>query len=120
MDSLWIILIFCTVFLVLLHSCFKASQTEENASSTPAPPPPSFSRSHQLRQNGNAELNRQHKNFERSSKYVDLVKRVELLEANTHYALIKDQRGATKNAFGTRSSSFSNQQNLEVRGKTIR
>ena len=68
MDSLWIISIFCTVFFVLLHSCFKASQTEENASSTPAPPPPSFSRSHQLRQNGNAELSRQHKNFGRSSK----------------------------------------------------
>ena len=69
MDSLWIILIFCTVFLVLLHSCFKASQTEENASSTPAPPPLSSSRSHPLLKHyRNAELNRQHKNFGRISK----------------------------------------------------
>ena len=36
------------------------------------------------------------KEFEKSSKYDDLVKRVELLEANPHYALIKDQRANTK------------------------
>ena len=36
------------------------------------------------------------RNFEKSSKNDDLVKRVELLEANSHYALIKDQRGNTK------------------------
>ena len=36
------------------------------------------------------------RNFEKSSKNDDLVKRVELLEANPHYALIKDQRGNTK------------------------
>ena len=36
------------------------------------------------------------RNFEKSNKNDDLVKRVELLEANPHYALIKDQRGNTK------------------------
>ena len=36
------------------------------------------------------------RNFEKSSKNDDLVKRVELLEANPHYALIKDQKGNTK------------------------
>ena len=36
------------------------------------------------------------RNFEKSNKNDDLVKRVELLEANPHYALIKDQRGITK------------------------
>ena len=34
--------------------------------------------------------------FEKSNKYYELVKRVESLEANPHYALIKDQRGITK------------------------
>ena len=36
------------------------------------------------------------RNFDRSNKNDELVKRVELLEANPHYALIKDQRGITK------------------------
>ena len=36
------------------------------------------------------------RNFERSNKNDELIKRMELLEANPHYALIKDQRGITK------------------------
>ena len=36
------------------------------------------------------------RNFERSNKNDELVKKVELLEANPHYALMKDQRGITK------------------------
>ena len=36
------------------------------------------------------------RNFERSNKNDELVKKVELLEANPYYALIKDQRGITK------------------------
>ena len=36
------------------------------------------------------------RNFEKSNKNDELVKRVDLLEANPHYALIKDQRGITK------------------------
>ena len=36
------------------------------------------------------------RNFEKSNKNDELVKRVELLETNPHYALIKDQRGITK------------------------
>ena len=36
------------------------------------------------------------KNFEKSSKDDDLVKRMDLLEANPHYAMMKDQRGNTK------------------------
>ena len=36
------------------------------------------------------------KNFEKSNKNDDLVKRKELLEANPHYAMIKDQRGNMK------------------------
>ena len=36
------------------------------------------------------------RNFERSNKNDELVKKVELLEANPRYALIKDQRGITK------------------------
>ena len=36
------------------------------------------------------------RNFEKSNKNDELVKRVELLEASPHYALIKDQRGITK------------------------
>ena len=36
------------------------------------------------------------RNFERSNKNDELVKKVELLEANPHYALIKDQKGITK------------------------
>ena len=36
------------------------------------------------------------RNFERANKNDELVKKVELLEANPHYALIKDQRGITK------------------------
>ena len=36
------------------------------------------------------------KNFEKSNKNDDLVKRVDLLEANPHYAVIKDRRGNTK------------------------
>ena len=36
------------------------------------------------------------KNFEKSNKNDDLVKRVDLLEANPHYAVIKDRRGNIK------------------------
>ena len=36
------------------------------------------------------------RNFERSNKNDELVKKVELLEANPHYALIKDQKGIQK------------------------
>ena len=36
------------------------------------------------------------RNFDKSNKNEDLVERVELLEANPHYALIQDQRGITK------------------------
>ena len=36
------------------------------------------------------------RNFEKANKNDELVKQVELLEANPHYALIKDQRGITK------------------------
>ena len=35
------------------------------------------------------------RNFKKSNKNDELVERVELLEANPHYALIKDQRGIT-------------------------
>ena len=36
------------------------------------------------------------RNFERSNKNDELVKKVELLEANPHYAVVKDQKGITK------------------------
>ena len=36
------------------------------------------------------------KNFEKSNKNDGLVKRVDLLEANPHYAVIKDRKGNTK------------------------
>ena len=36
------------------------------------------------------------RNFERSNKNDSLVKQVELIQANPHYAVIKDQRGITK------------------------
>ena len=36
------------------------------------------------------------RNFKRSNKNDELLKKVELLEANPHYALIKDQKGITK------------------------
>ena len=36
------------------------------------------------------------RNYERSNKNDELVKKVELLEANPNSALIKDQRGITK------------------------
>ena len=61
------------LFIVLSSSCNK-SQTDENTSSTPTPPPlptntgyylSNFSRSHQLRQSSNAQLSRQHGNFRR-------------------------------------------------------
>ena len=61
------------LFIVLSSSCNK-SQTDENTSSTPTPPPlptntgyylSNFSRSHQLRQSSNAQLSRQHRNFRR-------------------------------------------------------
>ena len=36
------------------------------------------------------------RNFERSNKNDELVKKVELLEANPHFAVVKDQKGITK------------------------
>ena len=61
-------------YVVCCPSC-KSSQTDENASSTPAPPPPintghlsNFSRTHQLRQNRNAKLSRQQRNFGKIGK----------------------------------------------------
>ena len=54
-------------------------------------------------------------NFEKSSKNDDVVKRVDLLEANPHYALIKDQRGNTKTVSTQDLAPFPRPETLNTR-----
>ena len=59
------------------------------------------------------------KNFEKYSKNDDLVKRVDLLEANPHYALIKDQRGNTKMVSTQDLAPFPRPETLNTRGEQM-
>ena len=59
------------------------------------------------------------KNFEKFSKNDDLVKRVDLLEANPHYALIKDQRGNTKTVSTEDLAPYPRPDTLNTRGEQM-